>query len=238
MRVVVTRAAHQAEELAALLRESGAEAIFLPVIGIAPPSDEAPLKRAAAACDHYDWVLFSSANAVESFVSHLACMPKARVATVGPATRKAAEKNGLRVSVTPDQYIAEALVEALGREDLEGKRILIPTAAVTRDVIAPALRKSGAAVDVVEAYRNVVPPEAAQQAAVVFREPLPDWVTFASSSAVTNLAGLVGATLLRRVKLASIGPATSATIREHGLEPAVEARDHTIRGLVQAMSSC
>jgi uroporphyrinogen-III synthase len=237
LRVVVTRAAHQAEELAALLRQSGAEVIFLPVIGIAPPSDEQALKRAAAGCDDYDWILFSSVNAIDSFVSYLRGVPKARIATVGAATRKIAQKKGLHVSVTPDQYIAGALVKALGREDLEGKRILIPSAAVTRDVIAPALRKQGAAVDVVEAYRNVVPPQAAKQAAIVFREPLPDWVTFASSSAVTNLVGLVGAPLLRQVKLASIGPATSATIREYELEPAAEARDHTIRGLVQAMSS-
>lgn len=212
--------------------------ILLPVIGIAPPSDEEPLRRAARDCDSYDWIVFSSANAVEAFASQLAHSPRARIATVGAATREAAEARSLTVAVTPDRYIAEALVQALDVEDLRGKRILIPSAAVTRDVIAPALRERGASVDVVEAYRNVVPTEAATQAAVVFREPFPDWVTFASSSAVTNLVALLGLSPLQRVKIASIGPATSATIRQHGLMPTAEASEHSVMGLVKAVSSC
>jgi uroporphyrinogen-III synthase len=238
LRVVVTRAAHQAEELAAPLRASGAEVILLPVIGIAPPVDDEPLLCAVRDCDSYDWILFSSTNAVESFASRLANRPRARFATVGAATRQAAEERGLHVSITPPQYIAEALVQALDSEDLRGKRILIPSAAMTRDVIAPALRERGALVDVVEAYRNVVPAEAEAQAARVFRDPLPDWVTFASSSAVTNLVALIGGATLRRMKIASIGPATSATLRQHGLPPTAEAAEHTVRGLVKAVSSC
>jgi uroporphyrinogen-III synthase len=238
LRVVVTRAAHQAEELAAPLRALGAEVILLPVIGIAPPADEEPLLRAARDCDSYDWILFSSTNAVESFASRLHRKPRARIATVGAATRQAAEERGLPVSITPPQYIAEALVQALDSEDLRSKRILIPSAAITRDVIAPALRERGAVVDVVEAYRNVVPAEAEAQAASVFSDPLPDWVTFASSSAVTNLVALIGAAPLRRVKIASIGPATSATLHQHGLTPTAEASEHTVRGLVGAVSSC
>jgi uroporphyrinogen-III synthase len=238
LRVVVTRAAHQAEELAAPLRAIGADVILLPVIGIAPPSDEESLRRAAHDCDGYDWIIFSSANAVEAFASQLAHLPRARIATVGAATREAAEARGLPVTVTPDRYIAEALVQALDVEDLRDKRILIPSAAITRDVIAPALRERGASVNVVEAYRNVVPAEAEAQAAVVFREPFPDWVTFASSSAVTNLVALVGVLPLQRVKIASIGPATSATIRQQGLIPTTEASEHSVRGLVGAVSSC
>lgn len=238
MRVVVTRAPHQAEELAAPLRALGADVIFLPVIGIAPPLDAAPLLKAARECDSYDWLIFSSVNAVEAFAASLTKVPASRIAAVGAATRAAAERARFRVSVTPDKYIAESLVEALAHEDLHGKRVLIPGAAVTRDVIAPALRQRGAHVDLVEAYRNVVPPDAAERAALVFAEPLPDCVTFASSSAVTNLVRLVGVPRLSRVKLASIGPATSATLREHRLEPSVEAREHSIMGLVEAVSSC
>lgn len=238
MRVVVTRAAHQAEELAAPLRASGAEVILLPMIGIAPPLNAEPLQRAGRECHSYDWIIFSSVNAVESFASCLDKTPAARIATVGRATKDAAEQQGFRVGITPTEYTAEALVLALRDEDLPGKRVLIPSAAVTRDVIAPALRARGARVDVVEAYRNVIPPEAAESAPAVFREPLPDCVTFASSSAVQNLVALVGAQTLRRVKIASIGPATSATLREYGLEPTQEAREHSISGLVDAVSSC
>ena len=89
-----------------------------------------------------------------------------------------------------------------------------------------------------EAYRNVIPPEAAEQSLAVFREPFPDWVMFASSSAVINLVKLVGVEILGRVKIASIGPVTSATIRAQGLNIAAEAVEHTARGLVQAVSSC
>ena len=236
MRVVVTRAVHQAEELARPLRDLGAEVILLPVIGIAPPLDVEPLRRAALECDSYDWIIFSSSNAFESFASYLTRVPEARIATVGAATRETVERRGLSVSVSPSTHTAEALVEALAEQDLEGSRILIPSAAVTRDVIAPALRGRGATVDVVEAYRNVVPAEAAAGAAAVFREPPPDWVTFASSSAVANLAGLIGTSVLQSVQIASIGPSTSVTIREHGLEPAIEAEEHSVKGLVKVLS--
>lgn len=240
MRVVVTRAAHQAEELAAPLRELGAEVILLPVIDIAPPADPAALERAAADCNRYDWIVFSSVNAVDAFVRELPVSPpavNARIATVGPATRDAAEEKGFRVNITPERYIAESLVEALGAEKLNGLRILLPSAAITRDVIAPELRKRGALVDVVEAYRNLLPAQAINEAEKVFREPYPEWVLFASSSAADNLVKLVGAGALRKTKIASIGPATSAAVRRHGLEPTVEAAPHTIEGLVKAVSS-
>jgi uroporphyrinogen-III synthase len=238
LRVVVTRAAHQVEELADPLRALGFEVILLPVIGIAPPADPGPLLAAARSCDRYDWIIFSSVNAVEAFAAHITAPPRSHIATVGAATRAAAERAHLQVALTPDEYIAEALVEAFAQEDLRGKRILIPSAAVTRDVIAPALRQRGADVTVVEAYRNVIPEDAAQQAGEIFREPFPDCVAFASSSAVANLIKIAGAGPLGRSKLASIGPATSATIRKHGLEPAAEAVEHTVQGLVNAVSSC
>ncbi len=236
----MTRAAHQAEELAGPLRELGAEVILLPVIGIAPPSDPERLRRAAADSARYDWIVFTSANGVEAFARELSGNPSelsARVAAVGAATRAAAERNGFRVSVTPERYVAESLVEALGSEDLNGLRILIPSAAVTRDAIAPELRKRGAQVDIVEAYRNVLPADAEALAREIFQEPYPDWVLFASSSAVDNLVKLVGVEALRHTKIASIGPVTSDTIRKHGLEPSAEADPHTVQGLVSAVSS-
>ena len=234
LRVVVTRAVHQAEELAKPLRESGAEVILVPVIEIAPPSDERALIEVAAKADQYDWIVFSSANAVAAFVEKLQRPPsdiRVRVSTVGAATRASAERAGFTVDLTPEKYIAEALVESFGQENLEGKRVLIPSAAVTRDVVAPGLRARGARVDVVEAYRNVIPENAAARVWEIFREPFPDWVTFASSSAVENLVRLAGAHTLARVKIASIGPATSATVRKNGLEVTAEALPSTIEGL-------
>jgi uroporphyrinogen III methyltransferase / synthase len=235
---VVTRAAHQAEELAAPLRKLGAEVILLPVIGIAPPLNPEALRQAAARCNEYDWIIFTSANAVSAFAAespHSSGACKARIATVGPATREAAEEGGFRVSITPSKYVAECLVEALSAEDLKHSRILIPSAATARDVVPRELRKRGAEVDVVEAYRNVVPPEALEKAAAIFREPLPDWVTFASSSAVDNLASLIGVDRLRRTRIATIGPITSEAVRKHGLTVTAEAEPHTVQGLVHTL---
>ncbi len=238
MRIVVTRATHQAEELANPLRELGAEVILAPVIGITAPADAAPLREAAAQCDEYDWIIFTSANAVTAFAAELP-QPRsscgARVAAIGTATREAAEKNGFLVAVVPAEYVAESLVEALGKEDLSGKRILIPSAAVTRDVAPQALVKLGARVQVVEAYRNVIPSGAAEKMAEVFREPYPNWVTFASSSAAENTWKLAGEDALRRVKIATIGPITSATVRRFELMVAAEARVHSAAGLVEAI---
>ena len=233
LRIVVTRAAEQSESLAGRLRELGAEVILLPLIGIAPPSDPDPLRRAAESCDTYDWIVFTSSNAVTAFGAHPTLT--ARIATIGPATRETAERYGFAVALTPEKYVAEALIEAFGREQLAGCRILIPSAAVTRDLVPRELRKRGAQVDVVEAYRNVLPPEAAGQASGIFRDPYPDWVTFASSSAVQNLVQLIGTERLHDMNIATIGPITSDTVRHHGLSVTAEAEVHTIEGLTDAL---
>jgi uroporphyrinogen-III synthase len=239
LRIVITRAAHQAEELAAPLRTIGAEVLLAAVIGIGPPLDPAPLRESAARCNNYDWIVFSSANAVSSFVAELPSSHSctARIATVGAATRIVAERNGLTVDLVPEKYVAESLVEALGAQDLKDKRVLIPSAAVTRDLVPTALRQLGADVEVVEAYRNVIPTGAAERVKEVFREPLPDWVTFASSSAVENTIQLAGIASLQRMKIASIGPVTTETLRHHGLHCTAEADPHNIEGLVAAICS-
>ncbi len=240
LRVVVTRAAHQAEDLAGLLEERGAEVLLLPVIAIAPPADPRALELAAEQANQYDWIVFTSANARHAFLGALLrgrCGMHTRIATVGSATRVIAERAGLKVSLTPERYVAEALVESFGGEDLAGRRILIPSAGVTRDVVAPALRARGAIVEVVEAYRNVIPDGAAARAAEIFREPFPDWVTVASTSAVENLVRLAGAHRLAKVKIASIGPVTSSAVRAHRLDVAAEAIPHTVLGLAESIAN-
>jgi len=231
-RIVVTRAAHQAHELAEPLAALGAEVILAPMIGIAPPADPAPLAEAIAQIDRYDWIVFTSTNAVRA-LGHQTC--KARVATVGAATREFAERHGWTVEVTPESYVAEALVEALGSKSVRGKRVLIPAAAVTRDVVPEELTRRGAIVDLVEAYRNVRPTESQELAKRVFAVPFPDWITFASSSAVENLASVVPIDTLCQSKIASIGPITSKTLREHNLPVTVEAEPYSVTGLVKAI---
>lgn len=238
-RIVVTRAAHQAEQLAAPLRDLGFDVILLPVIAIAPPSDLRPLQRAAEHIHEYDWIVFTSANAVAALAGQFAgeaAPPRARVAVIGASTREAVEEMGWIVNITPPQFVAESLVQAMAAETLDGKRVLLPCAAVTRDVIPRALAARGAIVDVVEAYRNVPPEGIAEQACQVFSPPTPDWVTFTSSSAVNCLVKFTGVDPLKRVRIATMGPITSESVRKHGLTVTAEPAEHTIAGLVMTIA--
>jgi uroporphyrinogen-III synthase len=133
-----------------------------------------------------------------------------------------------------NEYVAEGLLAALAAYDLTGARVLIARAAVARDLLPTELARRGARVDVVNAYRTTAPPDLAQHAAGALSRK-PDWIAFTSPSTVQNLVGALGAEALRKVKCASIGPVTSATLRQNGIPVAVEASSFTISGLVQAI---
>jgi uroporphyrinogen III methyltransferase / synthase len=230
-RILTTRAG-----MAEPLRELGAEVLEMPTIEIRPPRDPAPLMAAIAELASYDWVIFTSANGVFHFLSALDASPvdlralRGRLCAVGPATASALADLHLKVDVIPEAYVAEGLLEALRPFPLQGQRVLLPRAAVARDVVPDALRACGAQVDIVEAYQTVIP--ATDLSGV---DPV-DWVTFTSSSSVKNFLALGGGRLLHAgARIASIGPATSATVVQHGYPVAVEARAFTIPGLVQAM---
>lgn len=241
-KIVVTRAHDQAAELSDRLRSLGADAVELPVISIQPAQDPAPIDRAIEQLSSYDWLIFTSVNGVRFFVERLDQSQqdlrslKARICAIGPATRLAVESLHLKVDLMPDEYVAESLVKTFAAENLAGKRILLPRAAVARDVIPAELSKRGARIDVVEAYRNVIPEEAAIRAREVFSDTKkPDWITVSSSSTVKNLVAIVGHEALQDVRIASIGPVTSQTVRQHGLRVMAEASRFTIDGLVQAI---
>ena len=241
-RIVVTRAAEQSGELASGLRALGAQAIEFPVISLEQASDVGPMDAAIARLSAYDWVIFTSVNGVRFFMERLDSSKldlralRARICAIGPATKQALEDLHLKVDVMPEEYVAESVVSALRAENLNGKRILLPRAEFARDVIPVELAKLGAQVDVVAAYRNVIPEGAREQAQAVFGDThKPHWITLTSSSTVNNLVALVGNEALAGVRLASIGPITSATIREHGLVVHAEARQYTVEGLIQAL---
>ena len=240
-KIVVTRAADQAAELSDRLRALGADTIELPVIALDPPVDPAPLDHAIDHLADYDWLIFTSANGVRFFLDRLDRSPhdlrslKARICAIGPATRKAVEELHLKVDRMPEEYVGESLVKAFASENLAGKRILLPRAAVARDVIPVELAKLGAQVDVVEVYRNVVPPNAPSRAHEIFSSGKPDWITFTSSSTVKNLLAIAGREALDGVRIASIGPVTSATLCAHGLKVDAEAKQFTLDGLLEAI---
>jgi uroporphyrinogen III methyltransferase / synthase len=243
-RIVVTRAREQASELSDRLRALGADAVELPVISLESPADPEPLDRAIENLAGYDWLIFTSVNGVRFFLDRLDHSRhdlralKARICAIGPATGKAIEDLHLKVDLMPEEYVAESLIKAFSSENLAGRRILLPRAAVARDVIPEQLTKLGAQVDVVEAYRNVVPPSAADRAREIFSsENKPEWITFTSSSTVTNLLAITGREALDGIRTASIGPVTSVTICAHGLKVDAEATQFTIDGLVEAILS-
>lgn len=242
-RVLVTRAAHQAGKLSEGLRALGAEPVEVPVLEIRPPADLAPLDRALRSLDSYHWLILTSANTVRALVDRartfglrLAAADHLKIAAVGEATAAAARKAGLPVALVPETYVAESLVECLAGQ-AAGKKILLARAEIARDVIPDVLRSAGATVDVVDAYRNVMP----ETAPALLRETLAqkiDAAAFTSSSSVTHLAEAARqagiAFPFLGVAAISIGPITSQTLRELGWEPVAEANPSDIPGLIAA----
>jgi uroporphyrinogen III methyltransferase / synthase len=235
-RIVVTRDLRQAAELADPLEELGAEVLLLPVIEIQPPADPGPLERAMLQLHAYDWIIFTSVNGVRSFVNYLGDIRslRAKVCAIGPATAAAVEALHIKIDRLPKEYVAESLLEDLSADDLAGKRVLLPRAAVARDLVPAELARRGAKVDVVEAYRTGIPANAAARVREVLARN-PTWITFTSSSTVKNFFALAGPESLDGVKIASIGPIASATARECGLSVDAEADPHTIPDLVDAI---
>jgi hydroxymethylbilane synthase len=240
-RIVVTRAREQASELSRKLRALGAEVVEFPTIEIRPAADYGPLDAALARLDDYDWIIFTSANGARHFLLRLGDSPRvsafrARICAIGPATRRAVEERGWKVDRMPGKYVAESLVEAFAGEDLTGNKILLPRAAVARDVVPAELARRGAQVDVVEAYSTAIPEEAPAMAARLFSGARkPDWITFTSSSTVVNFVRSAGAAALAGVRVASIGPVTTRAAKRHGIAVTVEAETFTIDGLVAAI---
>lgn len=247
-RALVTRAARQAGGLATLLRDEGIQPVLAPTIRIAAPDDAGPLQDAVRHLERYDWVVFTSANAVQAFFTALneagldpRALGDARVCAIGNKTKAALARHAIVADVVPEDARAEGVVAALRDEITKSTRILLPRAAVAREVLPDSLRGVGAEVDIVVGYRNL-PPEPAEAnriRALVDPDEI-DLVLFTSSSTVTNLCEVLGEsapTQLAGVDLFSIGPVTTDTIEAHGLRAAATAREPTIESLVQAVST-
>lgn len=247
VRILVGRARHQASALSAELKKLGAEVIEIPFIEIRPPRSYKPFDAALRRIEEYDWLILTSVNGVEALqarMKRLRIRPKhlshLQIVAIGPATREALDGMGLKPAMVPERYIAESVVESL-RVKVKGKRVLLSRAKVARDVIPRELRESGARVDVVEAYQTVVPAASQAKLRALMSSPArrPHIITFTSSSTAKNFVTLLGGKRnLRRlngIKAASIGPITSATLRECGLGVDIEAEEYTIPELVGAI---
>ena len=240
-RVVVTRARAQASELARRLDALGAEPIELPAIRIEPRIDSDEVRRAVESLHAYALVCLTSPNGVHLLFEAMAAqgrdaraLANASVAAIGAGTEAALAAYGILADIVPEQFVAEELVEALNRLQLEDKPVLVARAAEARELLPDALRKKGAKVDVVTLYETVAEqpdPDALERA----RDA--DFITFTSSSTVRNFIQATGNGIPKGARVVSIGPVTSEAAREAGLTVDVEAERHDIDGLVDALLS-
>jgi uroporphyrinogen III methyltransferase / synthase len=243
---VVTRSREQASRLVDALTAAGARCLEVPTIEIAPPVDFAPLDEALQHLGRYDWVIFTSANGVSAFMDRLfqqgldgRVLGRAKIAVIGPATGEALKKYGLLADVVPKTFQAEGLLEVLTPRLFGGMRILLARAEQARDVLPEGLTQAGAKLDVVPVYRAVPPRAVPPEAAGVLAKGRVDILTFTSSATVHNFAGLVGKDrfqkMAARATVASIGPITTATLKEYDITPQIEPGAFTIPALAAAI---
>lgn len=247
-RVIVSRAKKQAGALTELLREAGAEVSEIPFIEIRPPRSPKPLNDALRNISEYDWLILTSVNGVEALLERMEklgiskrTLIQLNVAAIGTATRAALESNGIRVTVMPSEYVAEALVETMAQR-VKGKHVLLCRARVARDLVPRELRKLGAVVNVADAYETILPRSSSTRlrAALKSSAKRPHIITFTSASTVKNYLSLLGirsgnSKLISGVHNVSIGPVTSDALRSHGLTVDAQAEPSTMKGVVAAI---
>jgi uroporphyrinogen III methyltransferase / synthase len=243
LRVLVTRARHQASQLSARLVELGATPIEYPVIEIRPVEDSGQFDAALARIADFSWVVFTSTNGVDAVFDRLAARGKdaralaaIRVCAIGPSTAAALKSRGIVADWMPEQFITDALVAGFHQFDLRDRGVLLARADIAPPGLADGLRAQGARVTEVAAYRTV-PAASRDRLLTALEAGEIDLVTLTSSSTVRNLVeGLNGRRdLLSDVAVACIGPVTASTAHELGLRVDVEAAEHTLDGLIEAI---
>ena len=248
-RIVVTRAREQASGFLKKLSSLGAECIQFPTIEIIPPDSWEPLDTAILNLESYQWLLFTSVNGVKYFLQRLHFSGKdirdlkgIKIGAIGPKTADQWRQLGIIPDLIPDEYRAEAVVEAFKKWDAQGVRILVPRAARAREILPEQLRKMGARVDVVDAYKTISPTGDTAGIREMLEEGTIDMVTFTSSSTVTNFVKMFGSReelaheWMKRVSVACIGPITADTARDQGFSVDLIPSDYTIEALTQAIT--
>ena len=241
-RIILTRPRAQAESLARDLEALGAQVLSYPTIRIIPPEEPDRLAEACRSVESYDWIVFTSVNGVESFMRAFdaaggdrASLGEVRVAAVGPATAGALSRYGIEADAVPDEYVGEAIVEAMsGHEEVSGKRVLLARAEEGREALPALLAGAGAAVDDVPVYRTVADRTFEGKIRRSLAGGTVDMVVFTSGSTARSFLEMAG-DLMRNTSIASIGPITSAAVGGLGHTVAVEARVYTADGLVSAI---
>jgi uroporphyrinogen-III synthase len=242
-RIVITRPHHQSSTLKEILDSKGARPILFPTIQISPLQDTGNLDRALKKLSHYDWLVLTSANAVEAVWMRLNALgietlPRTlQVAAIGPKTAASLEAHGIQPDFIPETYVAESILPGLG--DLQSRRVLLPLADIAHDTLPNAIRSCGGVPDVVTAYHTL--PAKPDPNALDDLHKGVDAITFTSGSSVQNFFALSQQFELDPLHLpgdpviACIGPKTAKTARRAGLTVNVVANQFTIEGLVDSL---
>jgi uroporphyrinogen III methyltransferase/synthase len=246
-RIIITRARSQAKAFVRAIEELSGEVVEFPTIQILPPQSYDSLDRAIREIDNYRWIIFTSVNGVDHFLTRLRELKRnirtlegIKIAAIGPETAKAVESADLQVCMVPQEYRAEAILQELKPDEMRGMRVLLPRAAEARDILPKMLREWGAEVDVVEAYRTVAADSDASWLRTLLLDKRADMITFTSSSTVNHFVALFPGEDLKRLlastAIACIGPITQKTAEEKGMRVDVVPREYTIPGLTQAIA--
>ncbi|OGW05511.1 MAG: uroporphyrinogen-III C-methyltransferase [Nitrospinae bacterium RIFCSPLOWO2_12_39_16] len=256
-RILITRPRGQTKSFVELLENEGAIIMQMPTIETVPPDSWDALDNAINRLDTYQWLIFTSANGVRFFIERLKANKKdirelkgIKICAIGPKTAASVESFGIRVDAVPEKYIAEGVIEEMKKHGIEGKKILLPRASVARDILPLELKKMGAEIDVVDAYKTVKSVEKASDIKNMIRKEKIDVITFTSSSTVKNFMsyfnlpppllrkeGIKGRSnfdrgddrkMLKNITIASIGPITAKTVEEFGLKNNIVSDEHTI----------
>ena len=243
--IVVTRKGDQAEGMIERLGELGAEPVFFPVIETVAPEDWATLDEALNNISRYDGLIFTSVNGVRFFFQRLKetqqdirNLKNLRVYTIGPKTAEAVRDLGICVDVVPEDFVAESLIESIGKEKITGQRFLIPRATIAREILPETLRDMGAQVDIAPAYQTVLPKPKSDAFSKRLQSGDIDVLTFTSSSTVKNFLELTGKSLFEKVKktrIACIGPITAETAKNAGLNVDILPKEYTVPALLEAI---
>ena len=242
-RILVTRSRAQAGSLTKMLTELGAVSVEIPAISSEPPDNFNELDNSISQLERFQWLVLASVTAVEFFFDRLEYLnldtrhlSSVKVASIGPATRRALKDRGIEPDFVPDRAVSSSLVEGFKKKGIKDCVVLLPSPEKSPDTIRKGLIELGCDVTRVTAYKTTMPLESESLVSSAFKEGI-DMVTFTSSSTVSNLISIVGGVIDSKVSVACIGPVTADTARQFGLFPDIVADEHTIEGLISAIVS-
>ncbi|MEE8574467.1 MAG: uroporphyrinogen-III synthase, partial [Thermodesulfobacteriota bacterium] len=231
-----------------ILSKSGAEPVSFPTIKITAPPSYKDLDRAIARLATYDWLILTSVNGVSHFFARLKKLGKdvrelkgVKICAIGPMTKKAIEAENITVDIMPTEYRAEAVLKALGKRRIKGKKFLLPRAMKAREILPTEIKKLGGRIDVAVSYKTIAPKKDSQVVSRMLKRGEIDVVTFTSSSTVTNFAKIFGKKnlpkLLKSSRVACIGPITAIAASELGITVDIMPADYTVAALTREMES-